>query len=270
MHELLAAEQRFQMQGGKHDLANTAGIAELQHLFAAPLLEASVLAEYQLKSMHTEVTFADFSHMPESKLATLMAVYASSHFVLCYAGDTNLRQAIYDAWYTGAIPVVQTQLLANLQITYGGHLFPSLEDVKLVVVAFPEGTSGDDVLSHLKELVATGAAARKRADIRELVDHVVYRADTTFPDAFTWALGVIAQRAQAYRDGETVTLPTIPSDHLWTDQKECLCEQAHIPICRAQYCYEAKRVPNQDGCDSSFMLDRTGPSVASVPPLPYL
>ena len=59
------------------------------------------------------------------------------------------------------------------------------------------------------ELCLPGAAARKRAAIRELVDHVLYRADTKFPDAFTWALGVIAQRTEMAKLWYTHILPAI-------------------------------------------------------------
>eukprot|EP00045_Choanoeca_perplexa_P006906 m.60218 g.60218 ORF g.60218 m.60218 type:complete len:527 (+) comp13845_c0_seq1:177-1757(+) len=216
-----------------------------QHLFATPLLNHTGVNHLVSSRYNDKVTHRDYDQLSTRKLSLTLSLYASSHFVLSVAGDVNLRQSIYDAWYMGAIPVVHEPSLASLQVMYGGHLFPTLDDVRAVVLAVPAEASASLVATVLEQAVQSGLADTMRAAVRAMVDHVVYRADTAKPDALSWGLGVLAWRDTAQRQGETVKYPAIPNDHLWPTLTSCKCERhgrgmRTMKACVTQYCYEAK------------------------------
>jgi hypothetical protein len=216
-----------------------------QHLLACPLLNHPELDELITSRYHDTVSHQDYDQLSARKLGLTLTLYASSHFVLSVAGDVNIRQSIYDAWYMGGIPVVHEPNLASLKVMYGGHIFPTLDDVRAVVLAVPTGATASYVMNAMQQTVSSGQADVMREAIRTIVDDLVYRADVLRPDALTWALGVLAWRDAARRRGETVDYPAIPNDHMWPSLEGCLCEGAGVGrrsmrACVTEYCYQAK------------------------------
>ena len=227
--------------------ARTGGYA---HLFATPLLSHEALNDFITSRYNDRVSHKDYDQLSSRKLSLTLNLYASSQFVLSVAGDVNLRQSIYDAWYMGAIPVVHEPSLASLKVMYGGHIFPSLDDVRAVVLAVPLEATASQVVAVMQRTVTSGQAETMRAAIRAMVDDVVYRADTLRPDALTWGLGLLAWRDAMARRGESVDYPAIPNDHVWPSLKECRCEVPAVGgktmrACVTEYCYQAKTWMNE-------------------------
>jgi hypothetical protein len=143
--------------------------APLTRLFASPLLtETSLLPEIKDRFK----SFIDHQHwnrLSTTQLTLTRTLCASSVFVLCVAGDTNLRQAIYDAWYMGAIPVIYSKQIVNVQSHFGRLRLQTADDVRDVVADFAFGMDPGDMLDNLLIMAQTGVAARKQQAIRVMV-----------------------------------------------------------------------------------------------------
>eukprot|EP00045_Choanoeca_perplexa_P005842 m.48888 g.48888 ORF g.48888 m.48888 type:complete len:534 (+) comp13326_c0_seq3:153-1754(+) len=193
----------------------------ITRLFASPFLDSPLLANMTYDRLQNPISHKNWNRLSSTQLSLTLTLYASSVFVLCVAGDTNLRQAIYDAWYMGAVPVVYTKQLPNIQSFYGGLRFQTQADVQAVVVDFPFGPPGTEMLDKLLLMAQTGVAARKQQAIREIVDSFVYRRDEKHPDALSWALGTLVWRKQAGIRKEDLNATALtPWPLMWP---ECMC-----------------------------------------------
>ena len=196
--------------------------SSLTRLFASPLLvEPSMLPKIRDR-FETSIDHEHWNRLSNTQLSMTLTLYASSVFVLCVAGDTNLRQAIYDAWYMGAIPVIYSKQLINIQSFLGGLRFQTSAEVQAVVADFVYGTPAAAMLNSLQTMLQTGVAARKQQAIRAMVDAFVFRRDEQHPDALSWALGALVwRREEGIRNEQLNATVLAPWEFMWP---ECLCQ----------------------------------------------
>jgi hypothetical protein len=217
--------------------------APLTRLFASPFLtEASLLPKIKDR-FKSSIDHHHWNRLSMTQLTLTMTLYASSVFVLCVAGDTNLRQAIYDAWYMGAIPVIYSKQLLNIQSFFGGLRLQTTDEVRDVVADFAFGTDPGDMLDKLLIMAQTGVAARKQQAIRAMVDAFVFRRDELHPDALSWALAALVWRKEAGIKNEQLNATVLaPWEFMWPD---CLCAASQKPdMCLTETCKDSFLPPD--------------------------
>jgi len=202
-------------------------------------MEGSIPTKVQDHFM-TAISHRDWNQLSKTQLALTLTLYASSMFVLCVAGDTNLRQAIDDAWFMGAIPVIYSKQMVNIQSYFGGLRLQTADDVREVVVDFAFETEPNVILETLLTMSQTGVAARKQQAIRAMVDAFVFRRDEQHPDALSWALGALVwRREQGIRNEQLNATVLAPLEFMWPG---CLCSTSGFTestLCRTTTCAES-------------------------------